>query len=97
MKLNFTAVTQTDRPKSVRNSCAIKVFVAFFMLSRCFSVSVWAFVIGLSQISSFILLQKTYNTYNFLKRTNEAYPTIFTLPVISATMNIRKLLTSILP
>ena len=34
----------------------IKVLLAFFMLSRCFldlSVGLWAFVIGLSQISSF--------------------------------------------
>ena len=51
-----TAVIPTDRPKSVRNRCVIKVLVAFFMLSRCFldfSVGVGAFVIGLSQISSF--------------------------------------------
>ena len=31
-----TAVTPTDRPKSVHNSCAIKVFGGVFMLSRCF-------------------------------------------------------------
>ena len=31
-----TAVTPTDRPKSVRNSCVIKVFGGVFMLSRCF-------------------------------------------------------------
>ena len=54
----MTAVTQTDRPKSVRNCCAIKVLVAFFMLSRCFfdfsvGVGSGAFVIVLSQISSF--------------------------------------------
>ena len=51
-----TAVTPTDRPKSVRNSCVIKVFGGVFMLSRCFldcSVGVWDFVTGLSQISSF--------------------------------------------
>ena len=29
-----TAVTPTDRPKSVRNSCVIKVFGGVFMLSR---------------------------------------------------------------
>ena len=48
--------TSTDRPKSVRNRCVIEVLVVFFKLSRCFldfSVSVGAFVIGLSQISSF--------------------------------------------
>ena len=33
----MTAVTPTDRPKSVRNSCVIKVFGGVFMLSRCFS------------------------------------------------------------
>ena len=49
-------VTQTDRPKSVRNRCVIEVFDGVFVLSRCFldySVGVGAFVIGLSQISSF--------------------------------------------
>ena len=52
----MTAVTPTDRPKSVRNSCVIKVFGGVFMLSRCFldcSVGVGVFVTGLSQISSF--------------------------------------------
>ena len=29
-------VTPTDRPKSVRTRCVIEVFVAFFVLSRCF-------------------------------------------------------------
>ena len=50
-----TTVTPTGRPKLVRNRCLIKVFVAFFILSRCFldfSVDVGAFVVGLSQISS---------------------------------------------
>ena len=49
-------VTQTDLPKSVRNRCVIKVFGGVFVLSRSlldFSVGVGAFVIGLSQISSF--------------------------------------------
>ena len=49
-------VTQTDRPKSVRNRCVIKVFGVGFVLSRCFldfSGGVWAFVIRSSQISSF--------------------------------------------
>ena len=53
----MTAVTPTDRPKSVRNLCVIEVFGGVFMLSRCFldfSVGVWALVIGLSQISSFL-------------------------------------------
>ena len=51
-----TAVTPTDRPKLVRNSCVIKVFGGVFMLSRCFldcSVGVGVFVTVLSQISSF--------------------------------------------
>ena len=49
-------VTPTDRPKSVRNRCVIEVFCVVFVFSSCFldcSVSVGAFVIGLSQISSF--------------------------------------------
>ena len=57
----MTAVTPADRPKSVRNSCVIKVFGGVFMLSRCFldcSVGVGVFVTGLSQISSFFSYQK---------------------------------------
>ena len=49
-----TVVTPTNRHKSVRI-----VFVAIFMLSRCFSdfsVGVGTFVIGLSRISSFFSL-----------------------------------------
>ena len=49
-------VTPTDRTKSVRNRCVIEVFGGVFVLLRCFfdfSVGVGAFVIGLSQISSF--------------------------------------------
>ena len=52
-------VTPTDRPKSVRNRCLIDLFVALFVLSLCpfdISVGVEAFVIGLSQISSFLSL-----------------------------------------
>ena len=51
-------VTPTDRPKSVRNRCVIDVFGGVFVFSCCFldfSVGVGAFVIGLSQISSFLL------------------------------------------
>ena len=51
-------VTPTDRPKSVRNRCLIELFWgALFELSLCpfdISVGVGAFVIGLSQISSFL-------------------------------------------
>ena len=49
-------VTPTDRPKSLRNSCVIELFLALFVLSLCpfeISVGVRAFVVGLSQISSF--------------------------------------------
>ena len=52
----MAVVTSTDRLKSVRNRCVIKVFGGIFVLSRCFldfSVGVVAFVMGLSQISSF--------------------------------------------
>ena len=48
----MTVVTPTDRSKSVRN----RSFGGVFVLSRCFwifSVVVGAFVIRLSQISSF--------------------------------------------
>ena len=50
-------VTPTDRPKSVHNRCVIELFVALFVLSLCpFDISVGGgvFVIGLSQISSFL-------------------------------------------
>ena len=49
-------VTPTGRPKSVRNRCVIELFVALCVLSLCpfdISAGVGAFVIGLSQISSF--------------------------------------------
>ena len=57
-------VTQTDRPKSVRNRCVIEVFAGVFVFPRCFldvSVGVGAFVIGLSQISSFFTFTKHNN------------------------------------
>ena len=65
-----TAINPTDRPKSVRNSCVIKVFGGVFMLSRCFldcSVDVGFFVTGLSQISSFVsyLHQKGHKLCKF--------------------------------
>ena len=49
-------VTPTDRPKSVRNRYVIELFcgvVYVVTLPFDISVGVWAFVIGLSQISSF--------------------------------------------
>ena len=45
-----------DRPKLVCNRCVIEVLVAFLCCQCCFldiSAGVVAFVIGLSQISSF--------------------------------------------
>ena len=57
-------VTQTDRPKSVRNHFVIEVFGGGFVLSCCFldfSVGVRAFVIGLGQISSFFTTRNVSN------------------------------------
>ena len=58
--LNHTSwiafVTQTDHPKSVRNCCVIEVCGGVLVLSIGFfefSVGIWAFVIGQSQISIF--------------------------------------------
>ena len=51
-------VTPTDRPKSARNRCVFELFVALFVLSFCpfdNSAGVGAYVIGLSQISSFFM------------------------------------------
>ena len=59
-------VTPTDRPKSVRNRCVIELFVTLYMLSLCpfdISVGVGAFVIGLSQISSFFSVNNVFD-YN---------------------------------
>ena len=54
--MGVPAVTPTERPKSDRNRCVIEVFGSVFMMSSYFldfSVGVGAFVIGMSQISSF--------------------------------------------
>ena len=54
--VGWLSLPPTDRPKSVRNRCVIEVFDGVFVLSCSildFSVGVGAFVIGLSQISSF--------------------------------------------
>ena len=51
-----TVISPTNRPKSVHNRCEIEVFYGDFVLSCCFlkfSVGVRAFVMGLSQNSSF--------------------------------------------
>ena len=56
----MTAVTPSDRHKSVRNRCVIEIFgdvrLCFIMLPFNISVGIRAFVIGLSQISSFFSL-----------------------------------------
>ena len=51
-----TVVTPNDCPKNVRNRCVNELVMALLVLSLCpfdISVGVGAFVIGLSQISSF--------------------------------------------
>ena len=51
-----TIFIPTGRPKSVRDRCVIEFFGCVVVFSRSFlgfSVGVWAFVIGQSQISSF--------------------------------------------
>ena len=60
----MATVTPTDRPESARNRCVIEVFGGVSVLSRCFldfSVDVGAFVIGLSQISSYFSLKIIHN------------------------------------
>ena len=59
-KVNHTSwlaeVTPTDRPKSVRNRCVIELFYYVVCVVICpfdSSVGIGAFVIGLSQVSSF--------------------------------------------
>ena len=62
----MTAVTPTDRPKSVQNRCVIQVFGGvFYVVTLLFyiSVDVGDFVIGLSQNSSFCIVA----SYNVLK------------------------------
>ena len=64
----MAVLTPTDRPESFRNRWVMEVLVAFFFFfffffwSRSFfdfTVGVWAFVIGLSQMSSsFFSMQK---------------------------------------
>ena len=54
----MAVVTPTDRSKSIRNRCAIKVLGGVFCVVTLlfgFSVGVGAFGIGLSLISSFFL------------------------------------------
>ena len=55
----MAVVVPTDCPGSVRNRCVIEVLVAFLCCRVAFwiifSVGVGAFVVGMSQISSFSL------------------------------------------
>ena len=56
VRYQVITIIQTDRPKSVRNRCVIKLFCGIALLSLCpfeISAGVGAFVLGLSQISSF--------------------------------------------
>ena len=55
-------VIPSDRPKSVRNRYVIELFGDVFVLSCCpfdISVGIRAFVIGLSQISSFFFFNSS--------------------------------------
>ena len=57
----MAVIIPTDRPESVSSRCIIEVFGGVFVLSCFFldfSVGVGVFVIGLSQISSFSLIDK---------------------------------------
>ena len=61
--------TPTDRPnlKSVCNRCVIELFGGVFVLSLFpfnIFVDIWAFVIRLSQISSFFFLMKIAALFN---------------------------------
>ena len=63
-------VTTIDRPKSVRNRSVIELFCGVVSVSVCpfdISVGVGAFVIGLSQISSFF---SQYQLYSFFHISN---------------------------
>ena len=76
-------VTPTDRHKSVSSRFVIEVFGGVFVLSRCFldfSVGVGAFVIGVSQISSFfsLIVQAATRGHPFLRVFREAGPPFIT-------------------
>ena len=71
-----TVVTPTDRNKSVRNRCVIEFYGVVYVWSRCFldlSVTVGAFVKGLSQIFTFFYLSlKNWVWYAILREKNNA-------------------------
>ena len=61
----MAVVTQTDCPKSVGNRCVIDVFSCNFLcclLTLLFSDGIGAFVIGLTQISSYFSAQGALGT-----------------------------------
>ena len=71
-----TVLSPTDRPKSVRNRCVIKVFGGvFYVVTLLIGFFCWCrgFVTGLSQISSFFsfgLIKRAYlsvSTCNFIE------------------------------
>ena len=69
-------VNPTGRPKSVRNGCEIEVFWGLFVLSCCvldLAVGVGAFVIRLSQISSFLLINVLSIFYTILEKREEIW------------------------
>ena len=64
----MTLVTPSNRPKSVRNRCVIELFGDVFVLSCCpfdSPVGIRAFVMGLSQISSFFLFLEYFRFYSW--------------------------------
>ena len=84
----MTAVTPTDRPKSVRNSCVIKVFGGVLMLSRCFldcSVGVGVFVTGLSQISSLFSFNKDHISCKYKTDTTKIELDLYNMKTNSCT------------
>ena len=81
-----TAVTPTDCPKSVRNSCVIKVLVAFLCCHVVFldcSVGVGVFVTGLSLISSFFscssnqIFEKIHSGWTTIRLLTKSFLTIW--------------------
>ena len=62
-----TVVTPTDRPKSIRNRCVIKIFGGVFVLSYCYSEfpnRIGFFVEGLGHISFFLSLPSLLTEIN---------------------------------
>ena len=75
-----SVVTPTDRPKSVRNRCVIELscdVVAFSLSPFDISIGVWAFVIGLSQISSFFFLHVRHFIFTIILELDFHYKICF--------------------